>query len=106
MYEISNSVGDIRQYDGVMNTNEANIYVRKVIGANAGRLRSERRISQSELARMLEVNRSHINQFEAGKQNVSIDYLVKIADGLDVSVVEFFSGLGGASPRRIVEKEE
>lgn len=55
---------------------------------------------------MLEVNRSHINQFEAGKQNVSIDYLVKIADGLDVSVVEFFSGLGGASPRRIVEKEE
>lgn len=77
-----------------------------MIGANAGRLRSERRISQSELARMLEVNRSHINQFEAGKQNVSIDYLVKIADGLDVSVVEFFSGLGGASPRRIGEKEE
>lgn len=55
---------------------------------------------------MLQVNRSHINQFEAGRQNVSIDYLVKIADGLDVSVVESFSGLGGASPRRIVEKEE
>lgn len=84
-----------------MRTDEACIFVRRVVGANAGRLRAERNISQSELARMVEVNRSHVNQFEAGKQNISIDYLVKLADGLDVPISDFFGGLESDAPHRL-----
>lgn len=89
-----------------MKTEAVNIFVRRTVGANAARLREARGISQAALARMVEVNRSHVNQFEAGKQNISVDYLVKLADGLDVPVAEFFSGLEGSSPSRLVEGEK
>lgn len=89
-----------------MKTGEVNIFVRKTVGANVARLRAERGISQSGLARMVEMNRSYINQFESGKQNISVDYLVKLADGLDVPVAEFFSGLGGLSPSKLAGNEQ
>ncbi len=78
-------------------------FVCRQVGANVGRLREERAISQASLARMVGVNRPNLNKFENGKQNVSLDYLVKIAEGLDVPVVEFFSGLEGDSPGKIAE---
>lgn len=84
-----------------METAATDIFVRQVIGTNMGRLRSERNISQSKLAQMIEMNRAHLNQIEGGKQNFSMDKLVKIADGLDVPLTEFFAGLEDASPSRI-----
>lgn len=89
-----------------MKTEAVNIFVRRAVGANAARLREARGITQSGLARMVDANRSYVNQFEAGKQNISVDYLVKLADGLDVPMAEFFSGLEGSSPSKLVEGEE
>ncbi len=86
-----------------MKTDDANIYIRKVMGGNAGRIREMRGLSQSELARMVDLDRSGINQFEGGKYNPSVEWLCKLADGLDVPVVEFFSGLEAAPPNRLVE---
>ena len=37
-----------------MKTDDANIYIRKVMGGNAGRIREMRGLSQSELARMVD----------------------------------------------------
>ena len=73
-------------------------FVCREVGANVGRLRNERDISQAQLARMIGVNRPNLCNFENGRQNVSIDYLVKIAEGLDVPLVEFFAGLENARP--------
>lgn len=87
-----------------MDVNEVNIYVRRTVGANVARLREERGVSQAALARMVEVNRPFVNQFEGGKTNISIDYLVKLADGLDVPMAEFFSGLEGSSPSDLASK--
>lgn len=84
-----------------MDTEATCEFVCREVGATVGRLRAERNISQAELARMIEVNRPNLNKFENGRQNVSLDYLVKIADGLDVPLIEFFSGLEGASPSKI-----
>lgn len=50
---------------------------------------------------MVEMNRSHLNQIEGGKQNFSMDKLVRIADGLDVPLTDFFVGLESGSPSSI-----
>lgn len=84
-----------------MNNDEASILIRKQIGVNVGRLRNERNISQSELARITSVNRCHINRLENGHCNVSIDILVKIADGLDVPLARLFAGLDVCAPRNL-----
>ena len=81
-------------------------YVFRIVGLNIARLREDKKVSQSALARMVELNRSNINQIENGKQNVSIAYLVKIADGLDVAITDFFRDLDGEAPSRLYESSE
>lgn len=89
---------------GCMKTDATNTYVRKVLGVTVGRLRLEQGLSQSRLADMVDLDRSRINQFEGGKENVSLDYLVKIADGLDVPISDFFVGLSDASPHELAAR--
>lgn len=92
------------QYDGLMKRDETCEYVCKKVGENIGRLREEHEVSQAELARRIEVSRPNLNKVESGNQNFSLDYLVLIANGLDIPVIEFFSGLEkiprGSSSRR------
>lgn len=86
-----------------MDTAEACKFVRACVGSNVGRLCREKGLSQSRLAAMIGVDRSHLNQLIVGKSNVSLDVLVKIADGLDVPLTDLFFGLGDAAPRCLVE---
>ena len=86
-----------------MDTGDACKFVRARVGSNVGRLCHEKRLSQSKLAAMTGVDRSHLNQLIGGKHNVSLDKLVKIADGLGVPLTDLFFGLEGASPRCLVE---
>lgn len=54
--------------------------------------------SQTFAAERSGIDRSALNKFEVGKFNPSLEWLCKLADGLDVPVVEFFSGLEDARP--------
>ncbi|MDO4437376.1 MAG: helix-turn-helix transcriptional regulator [Coriobacteriaceae bacterium] len=94
------------QYDGLMKRDETCEYVCKKVGENIGRLREEHKVSQAELARRIEVSRPNLNKVESGNQNFSLDYLVLIANGLDIPIVEFFSGLEKESPRKLVAKRK
>ena len=104
MYEISDTVRNMSQYDGLMKRDETCEYVCKKVGENIGRLREEHEVSQAELARRIEVSRPNLNKVESGNQNFSLDYLVLLANGLDIPVIEFFSGVEKDSPRVILEK--
>ncbi|OUO31561.1 helix-turn-helix transcriptional regulator [Olsenella sp. An293] len=84
-----------------MDTAEACKFVRARVGSNVGRLCCEKGLSQSRFAAMIGVDRSHLNQLIGGKSNVTLDVLVKIADGLDVPLTSLFFGLGDAAPQRI-----
>ena len=42
---------------------------------------------------MIEMDRTYLASVEAGKRNISIINIKKIADGLGVSLSELFSGL-------------
>ena len=84
-----------------MDTGETCRFVRARVGDNVGALCRDKGLSQSRLAAMVGIDRSHLNQLIGGKSNVTLDVLVKIADGLDVPLTSLFFGLGDAAPQRI-----
>ncbi len=84
-----------------MKTDSSYISVHKKIGVNAARIRSQSGHSQGFIADRSGVDRSALNKFESGKYNPSVEWLCKLADGLDVPVVEFFSGLESSAPGKI-----
>ena len=56
-------------------------------------LREEKGISQEKFALSIGMNRTYFASVEAGKRNISIVNIEKIAHGLDVSLSELFQGL-------------
>lgn len=86
-----------------MKTGNAYISIYRVIGINAARIREQKGKSQVFVADRAGVDRSALNKFESGKYNPSVEWLCKLADGLDVPVIEFFPGLEKASPGDIAK---
>lgn len=86
-----------------MKTGNAYISIYRVIGINAARIREQKGKPQVFVADRAGVDRSALNKFESGKYNPSVEWLCKLADGLDVPVIEFFSGLEKASPGDIAK---
>ena len=64
--------------------------MRTVLGQQLRKIRTEKNISQEELAFRSGLHRTYISSVERGKRNVSIVNIKKIADALGVSVMELF----------------
>ncbi|HHV12554.1 MAG TPA: helix-turn-helix transcriptional regulator [Clostridiales bacterium] len=62
----------------------------KALGAAIKAARLEKRITQEQLAEIIEVAPSHIKQIEAGTRNPSIEVLYKLAQALNFSVDDVF----------------
>ncbi len=60
--------------------------VRKRVGDRIRQLRKEKRLSQEELGDKSDLHYTHIGAIERGEKNWSIDTLVKVAVGLNVTV--------------------
>ncbi len=45
-------------------------------------IRKEQKITQNELAEKIGTKKSNISRFESGKYNPTLDFMVKMADGL------------------------
>ena len=84
-----------------MKNDEASILVRLGVASNIRTIRKERGHTQTAFAEMISVNRSYISQIECGRGNISLDVLVKIADGLDCPVTDLFRGLEVDVPRKL-----
>jgi len=61
------------------------------IGARLRRLRRERRLSQTELARQIGIQQSDLSRMEKGEYRVSLDNLFKILAVFDIKVADFFA---------------
>jgi transcriptional regulator with XRE-family HTH domain len=61
------------------------------IGARLRRLRKERRLTQSDLARQIGIQQSDLSRMEKGEYRVSLDNLFKILGALEVDVAGFFA---------------
>lgn len=60
--------------------------VKKLVGDRIRQLRKERGLSQEELGDRSDLHYTHIGAIERGEKNCSIDTLVKVAGGLNVTI--------------------
>ncbi len=51
--------------------------------------RVEKRMSQTELAKKLEITQSYVSSIEKGDKNMGINMLARIADALDCQASDF-----------------
>jgi len=63
---------------------------KKAFGRRVRELRQEKGLSQEALALACHLDRTYIGGIERGERNVSLINIRKIAEGLGVSVREFF----------------
>lgn len=59
---------------------------RQVIISKIVQVRLEKELSQTQLAKLTGMHRSNICRIESGRQNISLDTLIRIFDALDKDV--------------------
>ena len=68
--------------------------ITKDLGKRLQELRKEKTgLSQEKFAFRIEMDRTYYASVEAGRRNISIINIKKIADGLGVSLSELFNGI-------------
>lgn len=64
--------------------------LRKIIGARIHFLRVQKRETLHHLSHAVGISTDKLDQYELGKNEISIEALVKLAHALDIEVGEFF----------------
>jgi regulatory protein munI len=67
--------------------------IQQAFGQRVQALRKELGLSQEKFALIIEMDRTYYASVEAGKRNISIVNIKKIADGFGVSMSELFSDM-------------
>lgn len=67
--------------------------ITKDLGERIKKLRNNTGLSQEKFALSIEMDRTYFASVEAGRRNISIRNIKKIADGLGVSLSDLFAGL-------------
>jgi len=62
--------------------------ISKKLGQNIKRIRLKKRMSQGDICRAIDMDRSYMSAIESGKKNVTLVVLEKLANALNVSVDE------------------
>lgn len=63
----------------------------KIIGARIRELRINKTcLSQEDFAIKLGYDRTYMSRVESGRQNITVETLIKICDGLETPLKEFF----------------
>lgn len=66
--------------------------IKKMIGFRVKELRiSKAYMSQDEFSKKIGWNKAYLSRVESGKQNITIENLLVICNGLDVTLSYFFS---------------
>lgn len=63
------------------------------IGQKIRRAREQNNLTQDQLALMVGIGRSYLAKVESGKRNPTVDFVEKVANGLDMTLEDLFKGL-------------
>lgn len=63
-------------------------------GMRIKELRQNLNLSQEKFALKIEMDRTYYSQVEAGKRNISLENIYKIAKGFNLSLEELFKNVG------------
>ena len=64
----------------------------KMLGTNIQSKRKSKHLNQEELAYRVGISRNYLSMIETGKKEVSITYLVELAENLECTVNDFLIG--------------
>lgn len=67
--------------------------VAQTFGERIKALRTARGLSQEKFALSINMDRTYYASVESGKRNISLNNIVKIAEGFNLSLEELFKGL-------------
>ena len=74
----------------------------ELLGRTVREIRTEKRLTQEEVAEMCGVNRTFIIAVEKGRQNASAMSLIKISSALGVLPAELFRAFSKAAMRNVI----
>lgn len=81
--------------------------LKQVIGRRIRDLRiTKTDLSQKELCKKLGLDRTYLSRLESGKQNITMDNLNLICNGLKVTLKEFFDIFDEEIIEKIVEEKD
>ncbi len=61
-------------------------HISKKLGQNIKKIRISKEMSQGDICRVLDMDRSYMSAIESGKKNITISQLERLAQALGVSV--------------------
>lgn len=67
------------------------IEVFNLIGLNIRVERTRKRLTQAQLAELIDVHEKYIGKIESGKQNITVKTLNKIANALNTDITNLFA---------------
>ena len=67
--------------------------IKEELGNRIRELRQNTGLSQEKFALKIGMDRTYFASVEAGKRNIAIENIKKIADGLNVTISELFEGM-------------
>lgn len=67
--------------------------IQQSFGLRVQQLRKATGMSQEKFALSIDMDRTYLASVEAGKRNISINNIKKIADGLSITISELFVGV-------------
>lgn len=70
------------------------VTVQRAFGEALKQLRLEQGISQEKFALSIEMDRTYYASVEAGRRNISLQNIKKIADGFNLSMADLFTKFG------------
>jgi len=72
--------------------------IKETIGARFKEIRTKKRITQEELAEMMDINPKYLSSIERGKENPTLNTLIKLSESLGVDLGEMFSFVEAEDP--------
>lgn len=67
--------------------------LKQMIGVRIKDIRNKRRITQEQLSESVGINTKYLSSIERGKENPTLNILLKLAQSLDVNLDEIFSDI-------------
>lgn len=65
--------------------------IKQALGIRIRSLREANGLSQEKFALLIDMDRTYYASVEAGKRNISLSNIKKIADGFEISISDLFS---------------
>ncbi len=78
--------------------------IAKIIGQRIRNYRTQKGLSQEQLAELAGCHSTYIGQLERGEKNATLESVEKIASAMDISLSELFDKLGKSGGDNIAAK--